>query len=182
MNRNPLASFGISKLGISQHSKQALRNPWVLGWLGFVLIVLAVNVSLILLSRASNPGLVDKNYYDRGRDFERNVLKQNSARALLGWETRLDTPEHIVMTQAAVLHFVVADNRGLPLSDADITLTAYRPADAAADFLMPMLPVAAGRYQADIVFPLKGTWDLIVKVKRGEDEYELTRRISVNQL
>lgn len=181
MNKNPLASFGLSKLGISQHSKHALRNPWVLGWLGFVFIVLAVNIGLIVLSRSSNPGLVDKNYYDHGRDYERNVLKKNSARAALGWEARLETPVHIVMAQPAELRFVVADNRGFPLSDAAISLTAYRPADAAADFMVIMNQSAAGRYQADINFPLKGTWDLIVKVKRGEDEYELTRRISVNQ-
>ena len=178
MNRNPPA---ISQLGISQHSKQALRNPWVLGWIGFVMIVLAVNVRFILLALSSNPGLVDKNYYDKGRDFERNVRKQISARESLGWEARLETPEHIVMAQPASLRFVVVDNRGLPLSDADITITAYRPADAAADFLVPMRPVASGRYQADIIFPLKGTWDLIVKVKRGEDSYDLTRRISVHQ-
>lgn len=181
MNRNLQASFGISRLGISQDSKQALRNPWVLGWLGFVMIVLAVNVGLILLSRSSNPGLVDKNYYDHGRDYERNVRKQISARELLGWEARLETPEHIVMAQPAALRFAVVDNRGLPVSDADITISVYRPADAAADFMVAMSQVAAGRYEADIHFPLKGTWDLIVKVKRGEDEYEITRRVSVNQ-
>lgn len=179
MNRNPLATFGIS--GISQDSKQALRNPWVLGWIGFVMIVLAVNIGLILLSRSSNPGLVDKNYYDHGRDFERNALKKISARESLGWEARLEAPEHIVLAQPASLRFTVMDGRGLPLSDADITITAYRPADAAADFMVAMSQSAAGRYQADINFPLKGTWDLIVKVKRGEDSYDLTRRISVHQ-
>lgn len=176
MNRNPLASFGIS-----QHSKQALRNPWVLGWIGFVMIVLAVNVGLILLARSSNPGLVDKNYYDHGRDFERNSLKNSSARESLGWDARLETPDHIVMAQPASLRFTVMDNRGLPLSGAEITVTAYRPADAAADFQVAMHPVASGRYQTDIIFPLKGTWDLIVKVKRGADGYDLTRRISVHQ-
>ncbi|MFZ2540719.1 MAG: FixH family protein [Gallionella sp.] len=176
MNRNLL-----TLLGISQDSKQALRNPWVLGWVGFVMVVLAVNVGLIMLSQYSNPGLVDKNYYDHGRDFERNALKQTAARASLGWEARLETPEHIVVAQPVSLHFTVIDGRGLPLSDADITITAYRPADAAADFMVPMRHVSSGRYQADISFPLKGTWDLIVKVKRGADGYDLTRRVSVHQ-
>lgn len=176
MNKNLLAS-----LGISQDSKQGLRNPWVLGWVGFVAVVLAVNIGLIMLSLSSNPGLVDKDYYDHGRDFERNVLKQIAARESLGWEARLETPDRIIIAQPATLRFIVVDGRGLPLSDADVTITAYRPADAAADFLVAMRHVSSGRYQADINFPLKGTWDLIVKVKRGADGYDLTRRISVQQ-
>ena len=182
MNKYILAAFGLSKLGISQDSKQALRNPWVLGWLGFVMIVLAVNIGLILLSRSSNPGLVDKNYYDHGRDFERNVLKNIAARESLGWETRLEIPERIVMAQPTLLRFTVVNNQGLPLSDAEVIVTAYRPADAAADFIVPLHAVASGRYQADISFPLKGTWDLIVKVKRATDSYDLTRRITVHPL
>jgi len=176
MSRNIL-----SYLGISQHSKHALRNPWVLGMAAFVLLVVAVNVGFIMTAMRTNPGLVDVNYYDRGRDYERNALKQIAARNALGLEARLEVPEHVVVTKPAQFGFTVVDNHGLPLTDADVSVTAYRPSDAAADFTVVMGHIASGRYQAEMNFPLKGTWDLIIKLKRGEDSLELTRRISVHQ-
>ena len=169
----------LATLGVSQQSKQASRNPWVLGWVLFVLVVLAVNVGLIVVAQTSNPGLVDKNYYDHGRDFEQNSRTKIAARARLAWETRLEIPERIAMAQPAPLRFTVVDNQGLPVTDADVIVTAYRPADAAADFKVTLQHHASGRYQAETIFPLKGAWDLMVHAKRGVDEYDLTRRIAV---
>lgn len=176
MNLNPFASFGIS-----QNSKQAWRNPWVLGIVALLLSVIAVNVGFITMALRSNPGLVDNKYYDHGRDYERNALKQIAARNSLGLEAKFEIPEHIVMTQPGAFRFTAVDKRGLPFSKAEVKVTAYRPADAAADFIVQMHDNADGRYQADMSFPLKGAWDLIVKVKRGQDTFELTHRISVHQ-
>lgn len=176
MSRNILAA-----LGISQHSKQALRNPWVLGMAGFIFLVIAVNAGFIMTAMHTNPGLVDKNYYDRGRAYERNVLKQIAARNALGLQARFEAPVHIVITKPAVFQFAVVDKLGLPLTDSAVTVTAYRPSDASADFSVAMRHLSSGRYQAELSFPLKGVWDLIIKLKHGEDLIEFTHRISVHQ-
>lgn len=175
MNLNPLAA-----LGISQDNKQGMRNPWVLGMIALLLLVVAINVGFIMMAMRSNPGLVDEKYYERGRDHEQNVLKEIAARNALGLEARLNMPEQVVMAQSTPFYFTAMDKRGLPFTGADIHIRAYRPADASADFTVQMHDNGDGRYQAEMTFPLKGTWDLIVKVKRGENEYELTRRISVH--
>jgi len=176
MNLNILTIFGIS-----QDNKQAWRNPWVLGMVGLILLVIAVNVGFITMAMRTNPGLVDNKYYDHGRDLERNALKKIAARNALGLEANFETPEHIVISRPAPFRFTAVDKRGLPFTNAEVTIVAYRPADAAADFIVQMQDNTQGRYQADMVFPLKGTWDLIIKVKRGEDSIELTHRISVHQ-
>lgn len=176
MNLNLLSAFGIS-----QDSKQGIRNPWVLGILGLLLFVIAVNVGFITMAMRTNPGLVDNKYYDRGRDHENNVMKKIAARNALGLEANFEVPEHIVLAQPNRFRFTAIDKRGLPFSKADISVVAYRPSDAAADFTVPMQDNSDGRYEAMMNFPLKGTWDLIVKVKRGEDVFELTHRISVDQ-
>ena len=170
-----------TSLGISQNSKHAWRNPWVLGILALLLFVIAVNAGFIMMAMKSNPGLVDVKYYDHGRDYERNALKQIAARNSLGLEAKFETPEHIVMSRTDVFRFTAVDKQGLPYSKAEVSVMAYRPSDAAADFTVQMQDKVDGRYQADMSFPLKGTWDLIVKVKRGEESFELTRRISVHQ-
>lgn len=171
----------LTPFGISQNSKSAWRNPWVLGMLALIVSVIAVNAGFILMAIKSNPGLVDNKYYDHGRNYEQNILKQNAARNSLGLEAKFETPEHITIKQPGVFRFSAIDKHGLPFAKAEVSVTAYRPSDAAADFVVQMHNIADGLYQADISFPLKGTWDLIVKVKRGEDNAELTRRISVHQ-
>lgn len=176
MNLNLLTTFGIS-----QDSKQGMRNPWVIGIVGLLLFVIAVNVGFITMAMKTNPGLVDSRYYDRGRDHEKNVLKKIAARNALGLEANFEVPEHIVMAQPTAFRFTAIDKRGLPFSKAEINVVAYRPADASADFTVLMQDNSDGRYQADLNFPLKGTWDLILKVKRGEDIFELSHRITVHQ-
>ena len=49
---------------ISQSNNRAFRNPWVIAWIALVVIVLAVNIAMITLAVTTNPGLVDKDYYE----------------------------------------------------------------------------------------------------------------------
>lgn len=171
----------LSLLGISQSNKSALRNPWVLGMLGSILLVIAVNAGFIVMAMRSNPGLVDNKYYEHGRDLERNALKKIAARNALGLDANFEVPEHIVMSTSTLFRFTAIDKRGLPFSKADVTVVAYRPSDANADFMVQLQDMSDGRYQGEMNFPLKGTWDLIIKVKRDKDNIELTHRISVHQ-
>ncbi|HEB99524.1 MAG TPA: nitrogen fixation protein FixH [Thiotrichales bacterium] len=164
---------------ISQHNSQALRNPWVLGWLALVVVVFAVNAGMVITAVVTNPGLVDEDYYEKGRDFERTFVSRMEARNRLGWSVALELPPRIALGEQALYRFVVTDDRGLPLTGAHVSVHAYRPSDADADFRFPMEEVAPGRYEAKVSFPLKGIWDVMLKVEREGDNYELQRRISV---
>lgn len=168
---------------ITQSSKKALRNPWVLGWLGLLSLVLVVNMGMITTAFMTNPGLVDKDYYEKGRDHEENFLKKRMARNALGWSFRLDIPEQLTIGKTEKIRFNVVDKYGVPLRDISVNLHAYRPSDASADFFMQMKEFAPGQYQADAKFVLKGVWELHVKVTQADESYELiTQRISVQSL
>lgn len=170
----------VTEKTFSQSSKRAMRNPWVLGWMTLVLVVLGVNTLFITTAVMTSPGLVDKDYYEKGRDQEENLLKKRAARSALGWQYSFQVPEQISLHGDSVVRFSVVDRAGLPLKDAAITVTAYRPSDAGADFSASMQENIAGMYEARMQFPLKGIWDLILKVKYAEDELEVRRRISVH--
>jgi nitrogen fixation protein FixH len=163
---------------ISQDNKHAMRNPWVLGWLGLLLTVIAVNVAFIVTAFNTNPGLVEEGYYEKGRDHEKNFQKRLEARNRLGWDIRLQSPEQVVAGKAAPYSVNIVDKVGMPLRDAEVTLQAYRPSDASADIHTTMELVATGVYQARLNLPLKGIWDLRVTVRHGEDKLEIARRIS----
>ncbi len=166
-------------MNISQDSKSAMRNPWVLGWLGLLITVLGVNVAFIVTAFKTSPGLVEESYYEKGRDVEINFQKKIEARNRLGWDIRLQTPEAIVLGKPAYYTINIVDSVGMPLRDAKVSLQAYRPSDASADVNTEMQSIATGVYQASLNLPLKGIWDLKVKVSRGEDELEMARRVTV---
>lgn len=164
---------------ISQENKQALRNPWVLAGLIFIITVLTVNITMITLAVTTSPGLVSKDYYERGRYNEQHYMQRVSERKALGWTARLEVPEEIRIGTEQVYRVAIADRVGEPLRGAEVILNAFRPADAKADFSLPLVEVGAGIYQVPVGFGLKGTWDLLIDIKQNEKSLEIPRRISV---
>ena len=168
-----------SRLRISQDNKQALRNPWVLGWIGGILLVLAVNVGFSITAVVTNPGLVDKNYYQKGRNQEQNFIQQQRTRDRLGWEMKLSAVHPPVVNESVRYTFNIIDGKGVAIDGDKAILHAYRPSDVDADFDLDMQEIAPGVYSAEVVFPLKGIWDLSATLIKADDSLKVTRRVSV---
>ena len=163
----------------SQGNKQAMRNPWVIGWLTAVFLVVVINAIFIITAINTNPGLVETDYYEKGKDHEQNFLKKVEARNQLGWQLNLQLPGRIMKNEESLYYLNVVDKSGSPLTDAKAELVAYRPSDAGADFTIPLKEFTSGLYQAEASFPLKGVWDLTARVTHGENSVDITQRISV---
>ncbi len=165
---------------ISQDNKQAMRNPWVLGWLALLVTVVLINIIFIVTAFNTSPGLVDEDYYEKGRYHDANYQKTMDARNRLGWSITLQTPSSITLGQPANFSVNVVDRVGNPLKDAKVTLQAYRPSDASADLNTELERIADGVFQSKLQLPLKGIWDINVTVAQGEDSLNTSRRISVS--
>lgn len=163
----------------SQSNPQGKYNPWVIGWFALVVVFLSVNVVFIVFANTSNPGLVVNNYYEQGRQYEKNAIKLLAAKNKLQWESKLDIPEQIIQDIPSTYRFSAVDARGLPLKEANVELSAYRPSNANADFHSSFESIAPGVYQTTLSFPLPGVWDLNISVQRGEDRIETVQRLSV---
>lgn len=164
---------------ISQDNPKAFRNPWVLGWIALIVVVLAVNIGFISLAFITNPGLVDKDYYEKSQDFEENLVKYRKARDELGWTYQTDFPQNPKVDTRALYRVSMIDKAGLPLTAAKVMVKAYRPSDASADFTAELSEVDAGIYEGYISYPLKGIWDITVDITREEDRFDFTRRASI---
>jgi nitrogen fixation protein FixH len=166
---------------ISQDNKQAMRNPWVLGWLGLLITVVVVNVIFIVTAFRTNPGLVDQDYYEKGRYHDNNYQKKLETRNRLGWRVAMQTPEQITLGNPGNFSVTVNDRVGQPLKGATVALHAYRPSDSTADIKTELEPVenADGVFQSKIALPLKGIWDINITVSQGEESLENSRRINV---
>lgn len=168
---------------LSQDNKQAMRNPWVLGWLAFVAFVLLVNALFIMTAMKTNPGLVDADYYEKGRNYEKTIQDKITAKNNLGWQVNLNSATaDVTMSKAMTYHVNIVDKAGIPLEATSVVLHAYRASDASADFSQPMQQVSAGLYSAEMTFPLKGHWELIAKIRQGEDKLSFTKKIMVKAL
>jgi len=174
-----MSELSMKKDSISQDNPKALKNPWVLGWLALLLVVLIVNIGFISLAFITNPGLVDKNYYENAQDYEENLVKYRNARAALGWSYQADFPSNPVMNKREMYRLSAVDKVGMPLTAATIKVNGYRPSDASADFETSLSEVGAGIYEGYVTYPLKGIWDITVSITRGEDRFDFTRRASI---
>lgn len=164
----------------SQSSKQAWRNPWVVGWIAAIGLVIAVNTVFIVTAIVTNPGLVEEDYYEKGRDHEKNFLVKRAMQNRLDWQMDLQLSVKPKVGEPTRVTFSVSDKAGVPVADSNVTLKAYRPSDSGADFQREMELIAPGLFSTEVVFDLKGIWDLTAMVKQGEDNLDLVRRISVS--
>jgi len=155
----------------------AWKSPWVIGWIALVLVVLAVNLTLVILGVTTSPGLVIEDFYDRGQDHERHWASKQAREPQ--WILQADIPQDLRVNQATPLRFVLVDKAGQPAKVDQAHFYAYRPSDAKRDFDLPMIDEGPGRYRVEVSFPLMGIWDILVAVRQGQEEFNLGRRIRV---
>lgn len=173
------ASSGQSPQGAAkrQRASSAWRSPWFIGWIGLVVVVLAVNATMIVLAFVTNPGLVVDDYYERGRNVERTLTTRRAEAP--GWTMSLDTPADVAKSQSTVVRFFVVDSAGQPVRPDQVTYYAYRPSDPSADFSVPMVEEAPGRYAAEVSFSMSGLWDTLVAARTDGQEVVYDQRIGV---
>lgn len=156
----------------------ALRSPWVLTFIFMFCSIVVANGVLLYFATTNPRSLVAENYYDRGQDYEQNMLKRMAKDP--GWNMDLIAPNVVKMDVPASFKFVLFDKQGKVVNPDAVTFYAYRPSDSRADFSLPMVKLSAGNYQVDATFALKGVWDLIASVTRGDDEFNVALRVRVS--
>jgi nitrogen fixation protein FixH len=134
------------------------------------------NVVLIYLAQDHAPSLVVDDYYERGQDYEKNMLKRMAMTT--DWQMELLPPDQVTVAEKANFRFKLTTKEGGAVAPDSVTLYAYRPADAAADFSSEMRPLGPDLFETDIGFPLLGVWDLLISVRKGESEFNLPYRVN----
>ena len=158
---------------ISQERKSGLRNPWLLGLLVLILLVLSVNASFIWFATHNQSTLVDREYKTKDRKTNTQMLNELGRQQALAWQTTINKPKELVLGKPTLYQISVVDKGGKPVS-GEMEVEAYRASDASLDFVTPFKEVAAGNYQGYVTFPLKGYWELHIHLQRGTDEFAVS--------
>jgi hypothetical protein len=156
---------------LSQKNKDGWRNPWFIGMLGVVVTALLVNSVLVWYALHGRSTLVDHEYSTKDRKSDTETIDDIQARNALAWKVTVKLPKTVVLATPAAYEIDVTDRQNSPVS-GEMEVVAYRPSDADKDFSVPFSEVASGKYQGYISFPLKGYWELRIRVKRGNDVFE----------
>lgn len=156
---------------ISQHNKKGIRNPWLLGMLGLIILVLGVNGTFIWFATHNRSTLVDRDYSTKDRKSNAAVVNDLQEQQALAWKTIIKQPKSVVMGSPAGYEISVVDQGGMPVSGT-LEVDAYRASDESKDFTTAFREVSPGNYQGYVRFPLKGYWELRIRVKRGKDMFE----------
>jgi FixH len=157
---------------ISQHSKKGLRNPWLLGMIGLIILVLGVNGAFIWFAMHNRSTLVDRDYSTKDRKTNAAVVSDLQEQKALAWKTTIKQPMAIAMNLPMTYEIGVVDRTNAPVSGT-MEVEAYRASDAGKDFTTVFRETSPGSYQGYIKFPLKGYWELRIRIKRGEEIFEV---------
>jgi hypothetical protein len=156
---------------LSQNNKKSWRNPWFIGMMGVVVTALLVNSVLIWYALHGRSTLVDHEYSTKDRKSDTETIDDIQAQNALAWKITVKLPKMVVLATPASYEINVVDRLGAPVN-GEMEVVAYRPSDADKDFAVPFREVSSGKYQGYISFPLKGFWELRIRVKRGQDVFE----------
>ncbi|NWF38545.1 FixH family protein [Mariprofundus sp. NF] len=158
------------------HLKEDFRNPWFLGILGLVGAALAATIWMAVIAGQTSPGLVSEDYYEKGSNYFNKTPEQKN---LPQWRLNLMTPDKPVVGQSQTYRLYAVMESGKPVSSASVTLYAYRPSDANADFKLTMQQRDPGSFSVVASFPLPGTWDLIAQIQADGKQFDVVQRIFV---
>lgn len=157
---------------VSQDNKKGLRNPWLLGMLGLIVVALGVNGAFIWLATHNRSTLVDRDHNTKDRKTNAAVVSDLQEQKALAWKTTVKQPKAIVMNSPMAYEIGVADRAGAPVSGT-MEVEAYRASDVSKDFTTAFRETSPGNYQGNLNFPLKGYWELRIRIKRSEEIFEV---------
>ena len=157
---------------LSQKNKQNWRNPWFVGLIGIVVTAVLVNTVLIWKAYHNRSTLVDHEYSTLDRKSETETIDDIQAQSALGWKVTIKLPKKLVRATPGSFEIDVVDHQGVAVS-GNMEVVAYRSADAEKDFSVPFTETSSGKYQGYISFPLKGFWELRIRLKRANDVFEV---------
>ncbi len=140
------------------------------------IILVGATVYRIITALETHPGLVVEDAYSSGKRYA-EILNHKNQLAQLGWTLNLVTPK-IVTHNIKQTYTINSAQRGKALTDALVTVYFYRPLEKAYDFSINMVfHKEINQYQAQVILPLKGRWDMVIEVVKGEFVQRTSRKL-----
>lgn len=138
----------------------------------FFAVIIGMNIFYIYLANKSWRGVSTEDAYHKGAAYN-EVIAQDKKQQQMQWKVvmkynRLDEKNGSLVVK-------LADKNSQPINDANIRAEIKRPTQDGFDFKAPMV-FKDGVYEAKISFPMKGQWEIILDIARGEERFFEVKR------
>ncbi len=154
-----------------------LRNPFIIGWLVMLVLVLSVNLFMVNMAIVTNPGLV-KNDLDHAEASVVDILRRQRDLESKGWSLDLQIPL-LEENKAAPIRARIMTRDGSTVVGDGAVLFFYRPADKRQDGHVVLKRQPDGSFAGELKLPLKGKWDVVLEIRKGDMTYQLGRSLWV---
>jgi len=162
---------------MSTMAKERARSWWIpWAFVGFFVVILAVNGVLVIFAFDSWTGLETQDAYQKGLAYNEQIAEAE-AQAKLGWHGSLSFEP--TAARAGRVTLVLADRFGTPVTGAAVRAELVRPIHEGEDFAALLDDRGGGKYEAELSFPLAGQWDLRLVADHERGLYRLRERIVV---
>jgi nitrogen fixation protein FixH len=126
------------------------------------------------------PGTVSHNYHQKQNQYN-DYLKRFEAQKILNWTIRKGWLEEAVVNRPAIFRVEIKTHENKTVSNAIIEGQFLRPADSKQDIVFTMREIEPGIYQQNITMTAPGNWDLVLKIKKNDDEYEVRAKTVIKE-
>lgn len=160
--------------------RRALWIPAI--FVGLMLLVVAVNGTLIYFATHTFSGLDTDHAYQEGLEYNKTIAAA-AASAALGWQADVTTtPTKLAgAADGDRITLRLTDKAGRPVTGLAVTGQLVRPVSTAFDRAVKFLPAGdgAGLYQADVALPARGKWELRLAARGSGPEWQMTTHLFI---
>lgn len=155
---------------MSDHRKPRNNGRFILlCFLGFFGFVGAVDGYFVYAALSTNTGLVTEHPYEKGLAYN-TVLEKAKLQPKLNEKA---------LYEDGVFQWKAADQNGIPIENADISVKFYRTVKDGHDFETKLLSRYKGLYSSKVDFPFPGLWIAKVSAQWNDKTYQTSHQIMV---
>ncbi len=162
---------------------QTLNGYHVFGaFVAFFFVVIGVNLVMVFLALDTWSGLSTEDAYQRGLRYNK-TLEAMAHKDALGWQDSvIFTPGQPQGDEGrGRITLEMRDREGQLLEGLIVAGQIWRPTNEGFDRPITLRAVGAGRYETDVVFPLRGNWLVRLTAQRDPNRRDLAATFSEDE-
>jgi|SaaInl7_135m_RNA_FD_contig_81_734372_length_2185_multi_3_in_0_out_0_2 nitrogen fixation protein FixH len=153
-------------------------EPWPTAIVLFFLVVFSADAIMVTMGLNSWPGLVNKNPYQHGVQYNKVINAQNR-QDKLGWTIELNS-KNLVAGKEGKISVTLTGRENIAVQKAQVEGILFRPVGEGSDLAFLLKEEKPGVYSAMITPPKQGNWDVKIRaIKTANVDFRYVERITV---
>lgn len=143
----------------------------LIAFIAFFGTIALVNGIMMTLAYRTMPGLDVRNGYDASQRYNGEIAAMRD-QAARGWKADMTLK---LTGQTAPVAIELRDASGTAMTGLGLSARLSHPADRKVDQLVDLTETGPGRYEATFQNVNRGTWDVVIEARRGNERLYTTR-------